>query len=59
MGLVVSDDGWRVPDEVWVEMEPLLPARPALEGFDRRQFLLLSNLFGDNIFSTLIYAISA
>src|SRR5690349_25074811 len=29
MGLVVSDDGWRIPDEVWAEMEPLLPPRPA------------------------------
>ena len=28
MGLVVSDDGWRIPDEVWAEMEPLLPPRP-------------------------------
>src|SRR5690348_651064 len=29
MSLVVSDDGWRIPDEVWAEMEPLLPPRPA------------------------------
>ena len=29
MGLVVEDDGWRVPDEVWVRMEPLLPERRA------------------------------
>lgn len=29
MGLVVEDDGWRIPDQVWVRMEPLLPARPA------------------------------
>jgi transposase len=28
MGLVASDDGWRIPDEVWAEMEPLLPPRP-------------------------------
>src|SRR5919204_5214620 len=28
MGLVVSDDGWRIPDQVWTEMEPLLPQRP-------------------------------
>ena len=28
MGLVVKDDGWRIPDRVWVLMEPLLPARP-------------------------------
>jgi putative transposase len=28
MGLVVSDDGWRIPDEVWAQMEPLLPERP-------------------------------
>ena len=25
MGLVVADDGWRIPDEVWAQMEPLLP----------------------------------
>jgi transposase len=29
MGLVSRDDGWRVPDEVWERMEPLLPPRPA------------------------------
>jgi hypothetical protein len=29
MGLVVKDDGWRVPDELWARMEPLLPPRPA------------------------------
>jgi putative transposase len=29
MGLVVSDDGWRTPDEVWARMEPLLPPRPS------------------------------
>ena len=23
MGLVVKDDGWRIPDRVWVLMEPL------------------------------------
>ena len=28
MGLVVEDDGWRIPDRVWVRMEPLLPPRP-------------------------------
>lgn len=26
MGLVVRSDGWRIPDEVWSQMEPLLPA---------------------------------
>jgi transposase len=25
MGLVVKDDGWRVPDELWERMAPLLP----------------------------------
>lgn len=25
MGLVAQDDGWRIPDEVWEKMEPLLP----------------------------------
>ncbi len=29
MGLVVKDDGWRIPDWLWVELEPLLPERPA------------------------------
>ena len=29
MGLVSKDDGWRIPDELWEQMEPLLPARPA------------------------------
>ena len=28
MGLVVKDDGWRIPDRVWSRMEPLLPPRP-------------------------------
>jgi transposase len=26
MGLVVEDDGWRMPDELWHKLEPLLPA---------------------------------
>ena len=25
MGLVVKDDGWRIPDELWAEMQPLIP----------------------------------
>lgn len=25
----VRDDGWRLPDGLWVKMAPLLPARPA------------------------------
>src|SRR3954467_1974590 len=29
MGLVVADDGWRIPDRVWARMEPLLPLPPA------------------------------
>jgi transposase len=24
----VRDDGWRLPEELWAEMEPLLPPRP-------------------------------
>ena len=28
MGLVKKDDGWRIPDELWEQMEPLLPPRP-------------------------------
>ena len=27
MGLLKSDDGWRLPDEMWEQMEPLLPPR--------------------------------
>jgi transposase len=27
MGLVCKDDGWRLPDEMWAKMEPLLPPR--------------------------------
>jgi putative transposase len=29
MGLVVKDDGWRIPDWLWAKIEPLLPERPA------------------------------
>lgn len=29
MGVVTRDDGWRVPDELWAKMQPLLPPRPA------------------------------
>jgi transposase len=29
MGLVVRDDGWRMPDWLWEQIEPLLPERPA------------------------------
>ena len=29
MGLVVADDGWRIPDRVWVQMQPLLPEPPS------------------------------
>ncbi len=28
MGLVVRDDGWRIPGWLWERMEPLLPAPP-------------------------------
>lgn len=28
MGLVTKDDGWRIPDRLWTQIEPLLPARP-------------------------------
>ena len=27
MGMVKQDDGWRLPDELWEQMAPLLPAR--------------------------------
>ncbi len=29
MGLVVRDDGWRIPDWLWERVESLLPPRPA------------------------------
>ena len=29
MGLVTKDDGWRVSDKLWEQIEPLLPARKA------------------------------
>jgi hypothetical protein len=25
MGLLVADDGWRIPDELWAQIEPLIP----------------------------------
>ncbi len=28
MGLIVKDDGWRIPDKLWEKIEPLLPPRP-------------------------------
>ncbi len=28
MGLVGRDDGWRIPDQTWERLEPLLPPRP-------------------------------
>lgn len=28
MGLVSTDDGWRIPDGLWERIEPLLPERP-------------------------------
>lgn len=28
MGLVTKDDGWRITDELWERLEPLLPERP-------------------------------
>lgn len=28
MGLVVKDDGWRMPDWLWEQIEPILPERP-------------------------------
>jgi putative transposase len=27
VGLVLTNDGWRIPKELWARMEPLLPAR--------------------------------
>ena len=25
MGLIVKDDGWRMPDKMWEQMKPLIP----------------------------------
>jgi hypothetical protein len=36
MGLVVTDDGWRIPDRVWAQMEPLLPPPVGLVNSCRR-----------------------
>ncbi len=27
MGMIKQDDGWRLPDVIWEQMEPLLPSR--------------------------------
>ena len=27
MGMLKKDDGWRLPEEIWEQMEPLLPPR--------------------------------
>jgi transposase len=27
MGLIIKDDGWRIPDSLWEKIEPLLPER--------------------------------
>jgi hypothetical protein len=29
-GVLKRDDGWRIPDELWNKIEPLLPLRPEL-----------------------------
>ena len=29
MGLVAKDDGWKIPDGLWAQIEPLLPPRKA------------------------------
>lgn len=29
MGMICKDDGWRLSNEVWQRMEPLLPPRKA------------------------------
>ena len=25
MGMILKDDGWRIPDELWAKMKPLIP----------------------------------
>jgi transposase len=27
MGMIIDDDGWRIPDSLWEKIEPLLPSR--------------------------------
>jgi len=42
MGLAIKDDGWRLSNELWARMEPLLPvhtARPHPLGCHRRRML--------------------
>jgi transposase len=34
MGMLNKDDGWRLPDEMWSQLEPLLP--PTQESSGRR-----------------------
>ena len=29
MGQMIQDSGWRIPDELWEQMAPLLPPRPS------------------------------
>lgn len=29
VGLVAKDDGWRLPEELWVKMKPLIPVHRA------------------------------
>ncbi len=40
MGLAIKDDGWRLSDELWARMEPLLPVhvpKPHPLGCHRRR----------------------
>jgi|GEM_PF-5605358 len=39
MGLVLKDDDWRIPDELWAELEPhlLVPETTHLLGCHRRR----------------------
>ena len=33
MGMLKKDDGWRLPDEIWNQMPPLLPpGKPHIKG---------------------------
>jgi hypothetical protein len=29
MGQMIQDSGWRIPDDLWEQMVPLLPSRPS------------------------------
>ena len=61
MGLVVKDDGWRRPDDLWARIEPLLPQPkphpqgcpnprvPARRAMEAILFLLRTECLGNSL----------